>query len=702
MSSSSPTFPVDRIIPALKDAFAESRVVLLQAPPGTGKTTRIPPALLNADWLRGQSIVMLEPRRLAASGAAGFMAKQRGEAVGETIGYTIRYERKVSKSTQIEVVTEGLLTRRLQRDTELSGVGLVIFDEFHERSLHTDLAFALCRDIQQNLRDDLRLLIMSATLDLTALTKLFGEDCPLLCAQAQIHPVDVHYLSQSLSQLAQPMWRIAETTVKGVRQALSEVDGDLLVFLPGAGEIRRCQKLLADLEPTVQLCPLFGGLSFAEQQKAILPGKGRRVVLATNVAETSLTIEGISAVVDSGWERRPRFDAARGMDLLETVRISRASAEQRAGRAGRLGPGSCYRLWSQGEQGALLPHAPTQIRQADLAPLAFDLAQWGADPQALDWPESPPQERLASARQLLTQLGALNNQGRISDTGRAMAKFPAHPRIARLLVECLAQDCPELGAELATLLSEPGSYRERDLLARLEQMRREGRASMKRALRYWQKRIGGRRTGRQGKVPLHDPFQLGRLLACAFPDRLAKKRPGGAGRFLLRNGSGAVLADSGDYAGVDWLVVIELFSRDGADTQIRLAAPLMQQDVESLFAHELSWRREVVWDDSARRVVARELRRLGAIVAQERPVKAAAEDTAPALLEYVRRRGLDQLSWSRDAAQLRSRVVLLYQHFPDSDWPDWSDKALLDSLEEWLLPFLVGVRSRDSLKRIDL
>ncbi len=702
MNHSEQTYPVDHILPKLQQALQQARAAVLQAPPGSGKTTRIPPALLNSDWLQGQRIIMLEPRRLAATNAAGFMARQRGERVGKTVGFSIRYEHKTSADTRIEVMTEGLLTRRMQTDPELSGIGLVIFDEFHERSLHADLAFALCRDIHQGLREDLRLLVMSATLDVAPLSALLN-DCPVIETRGRSYPVTTRYLE------LEPAGSIADIAARGVRQALSEVEGDILVFLPGAGEIHRCQNLLAELSPKIQLCPLYGGLPFAEQERAILPGSQRRVVLATNVAETSLTIEGISAVVDSGWERRPRFDSARGLNFLETVRISQASADQRAGRAGRLAPGHCYRLWTEGAQGALLPFAPSEIRQADLAPLAFDLALWGvADASALAWLEPPASKPLDSARHLLVQLGALDQRGAVTKLGRAMADYPAHPRISRLLVAAVEQGCPGLGSELAALLSERDPFTAGDfsrsggvgdLLDRLELLRRDRSAKsavIRRAVRYWQNKT------RAGREPLPDAVQLGSLLALAYPDRLARQRQQGSDRYLLRSGRGARLSPRAVVPKAEWLVVLDVAGKDSAEAEIRLAAELTPEAVESLFGRNLEWQHEVSWDEVGNRVVAREVRRIGAIVLQERPVKARLQDTAPALLELIRRQGLGCLPWSADALQLRARVALLQSSLPESHWPDWDDRVLLESLETWLLPFLGNIRSQEGLRRLDL
>ena len=698
-----PHLPVETILPELHLALASSRTVVLQAPPGSGKTTRVPLALLDAPWLAGRRILMLEPRRLAATNAARYMATLRQEPVGQTVGYAIRYERRTGPATRLEVITEGLLTRRLQIDTELTGIGLVIFDEFHERSLQADLALALCRDVQSALRDDLRILVMSATLDVEPLARLLGG-CPIVTTSGRSFPVTINYLTDA------DQFRIAEATALGVRQALQETTGDILAFLPGSAEIHRCRDLLQDLSPKISLRPLYGGLPFADQEAAILPGPLRRVVLATNVAETSLTIEGIVTVVDSGWERRPRFDAARGMTTLETLRISRASADQRAGRAGRLGPGRCYRLWSEGTQGALLPFTPPEIRQADLAPLAFELAQWGVQEVAgLNWLDQPPHGHLSAARRLLRDLGALDENGLQTPMGREMAQYPTHPRLARLLATATAEGCPGLGSDLAALLSErdllAGPHQSAcaagasDLLERLEMLRHDRSprtAAVRRATSFW------RKLTRAGHEPTPDPETVSALLACAYPDRIGLRRKPGSRRYLLRNGQGVTLAASSVVHDAEWLVAVETVGRNASKDEIRLASGLTRATVEKLFGTGLEWQRDVGWDDSANKVLVREVRWLGAIVLQERPVAVTADDTIPALLDLIRRQGLDVLPWTRDIRQMQARAAFLHQHLAEQGWRDWSDMALMAELTDWLPAWLTTVKSRNDLKRIDL
>jgi len=693
----SKSLPIDAVLPELLTALDANSGAVLQASPGAGKTTRVPLMLLDAAWLAGRSIVMLEPRRLAATNAARYMATLLGEQVGASVGYAIRYERRVSSRTRIEVVTEGVLTRRLQADPELSGVGLVIFDEFHERNLNADLALALCRDSQLGLRDDLKLLVMSATLDAAPVAQLLGN-VPLVSSAGRVYPVEVRY------QPPRPAERMVDAVPAAVRKALNEAQGDVLVFLPGAGEIRRCAERLSGLQG-IDLRLLYGGLPFAEQELAIVPGPRRKVVLATNIAETSLTIDGIGVVVDAGYERRPRFDAARGMSALELTRISRASAEQRAGRAGRLGPGVCYRLWSEGEQGALLPFSPPEILGADLTPLALDLARWGVvDPAQLSWLDLPPFGHLAGARALLQRLGALDGRQRLTPVGERMARLPLHPRIARLLLVAESAGVAALGCDLAALLSERGpvgkeaalQVSDSDLLDRLQQLQRRGHEPEARAARYWREKFDVVAAPAEA-----DMRSVGRLLAVAFPDRIARMRESGGGRYLLSNGSGAILSPRSALQGAEWLVAVEIGVRPGGEeAEIRVGHRLDEALIDELFGAACQWQREVFWDERAGRVAAREVRRLGALLLQQRPVKTTVADAMPALLDAIRRNGLQLLEWSPGAVQLLARARLVADH--RSGWPDLSDRALLETVGDWLVPCLSGINNLAGLKKIDL
>jgi ATP-dependent helicase HrpB len=663
----------------------------------------VPLALLAAPWLNGAGIVLLEPRRLAATNAARYMAGLLGDEVGGTVGYAIRYERRVSRRTRLEVLTEGILTRRLQADPELTGIGLVILDEFHERSLNADLALALCRDAQRGLRPALRLLVMSATLDAAAVANVLG-DAPVLSSTGRNYPVAVHYLPHD------PAKPLAAAVAAGVRQALRETAGDLLVFLPGSGEIRRCAQQL-DVGDDIDLRPLYGELPFAEQERAILPGPRRRVVLATNVAETSLTIEGIGAVVDSGFERRPRFDPVAGITRLELLRISRASAEQRAGRAGRLGPGVCYRLWSEGTHGSLLPATPPEIRQADLTQLALELAHWGvSDPAGLSWLEPPPAGALQAAYDLLQLLGAVDARRHLTPLGMTMADLPLHPRLAGMMLAARAAGWTALGCDLVALLSErdlcppdwqPAHPAASDLLERLEMLRR-GRgeparlAAVRRAATFWRRRFEA--GAAHGEA---DVTAINRLLAVAFPDRIGVRRSIAADRYLLASGRGARLGPRSAVPRPALLVAAELRGTVDGEAEITVAGCLDRGDIEELFADTLNWRREVFWEETSGRAIGREVRGLGAVVVQERPATVSAAEALPLLTSLVRREGLAFLTWPPHAVQYRARLALLHRACPADGWPDVGDEALLAQLEQWLGPCLAQVRSRLDLARLN-
>lgn len=704
--------PIDNILSALKRALAAADALVLQAPPGAGKTTRVPLALLEEPWLAGKSIVMLEPRRLAAGNAARFMAAQLGEGVGETVGYAVRFERRISRKTRIEVVTEGILTRRLQTDPALEGVGLIIFDEFHERNLHSDLALALCRDAQQGLRPDLKLLVMSATLDAAPVARLLGN-APLLASEGRRYPVEIRYLTLD------PDGPAAEFTAAAVQRALRETEGDVLVFLPGAGEIRRCQHLLAPVAAAglILLQPLYGDLPYAEQERAILPGPRRKVVLATNIAETSLTIEGVRIVVDSGLMRQSRFNVGAGISRLETTRVSKASADQRAGRAGRLGPGICYRLWSEGLHGSLLPFTPPEIRSADLTPLALELANWGvADAATLAWLDPPPTGALAGARQLLQVLGALDAPGRITELGKAMASLPVHPRLARLLVAARQSEDASLGCDVAALLSERDIFRlarpahpaDSDLIDRLEALnawRHRGRApaeveasacaAVHRVARHLRKFVGAG-TAETKETPM--AARLARLLAPAFADRLAQEREPGSGRYLLAGGQGGKLSSRTAVRGRKWLLALEIEGGKLAEGLIHRASAIPAEVLEEITA-DIPWRREAGWEGE--RATAREVRRLGELVLASRPVAATAEEVAGMLLQLLRREGVELLHWHPVARQFAARVRFLAAALPGEEWPDFSFSHLLADAENWLPPFLGTARSRLDLTRLD-
>lgn len=692
--------PVHDALPALRDALAERGAAVLVAPPGAGKTTLVPLALLDAPWLGARRILMLEPRRLATRMAARRMAQSLGEPVGQTVGYRVRMETRVSARTRIEVVTEGIVTRMVQHDPVLADVGLVIFDEYHERTLHADLALALVAQSRALVREDLRLLVMSATLDAEPVARLLG-DAPVIRSEGRMFPVETRYVEPRHDA------RLEATVVRATLDALDREDGDVLVFLPGAAEIRRVAERLsgAGLPSSTRVVPLYGDLPPAAQDDAVRPSApgARKIVLATSIAETSLTIEGVRIVIDSGLARVPRFSPRTGMSSLETVRVSRASADQRRGRAGRVAPGTCYRLWAEQEQRHLVPHRAPEILEADLAPLALELAAAGVrDPASLAWLDAPPPAALAQARELLTELGALDAAGRITARGRRMADLPLHPRLAHMLLEGASAGQGALACDVAALLEERDildDVRDADIQARLEALRSGLRAHPDRVRRVREsasqlRRVIGARDGAR------DTGATGLLLAFAYPDRVGQRRPGGSGRFLLRNGNGAAFAEPQALSASPYIVAAELDARR-PESRIFLAASLAADDLVAHFGDQIVGEGIIAWDDDQRAVVARRVTRLGAIVLGD----AALRDPDPArvaeaLLEGVRRLGVAALPWSDAARRVRERLGFL--HALDPAWPDVSDLALERTFGDWLAPHLLGLTRLDQIARLDL
>lgn len=734
MKNSQFSLPIDAALPELRAAVAAHANVVLQAPPGAGKSTGVPLALLAEQSLSAGKIVMLEPRRLAARAVATRMAQMLGEPVGRTVGFRTRLESRAGKSTRIEVVTEGILTRWLQRDATLEGVALVIFDEFHERSLNADLGLALCLDAQAEVREDLRILVMSATLDATAVARLLG-DAPIVTAEGRAFEVETHWVTAGAANRGARDIDIAVRMARTIAQAIKHDAGDILAFLPGQAEIRRTQQQLQEqsLPRPVTVLPLFGDLSAVEQDAALRPGDAhhRKVVLATNIAETSLTIEGVRVVVDSGLARRARFDPATGMSGLETVRISRASADQRRGRAGRLGPGVCYRLWSETENAALAAHTAPEILEADLAPVALDLAEWGiVDPRTLRWLDPPPAATFAQARDLLRSLEAIDVQGRITPHGRALARLGTHPRLAHMIVRGAELGLQRLALEIAAVLGErdllrwSGSRRDADLRLRIEALRR-GRVddphvaadvrvdggARQRALRSVE--VLGRqlaptqpvpaRGGRQGAGAAETDADIGRLVAFAYPDRIAQSR-GAGGRYLLAGGRGARLTEAQSIAQAEFLVVADLDAGE-REALIRLAAPLPRATLETDFASLIEHRQRFEWDAREQAVVAQDERWLGAIRLGERRLENpdSARMTS-ALLTGINELGLDALPWSKEARALRQRLGFAREvdTRAQQPWPDVGDAALSATLDTWLAPWLTGMSRRDHLARLDM
>ncbi len=705
--------PVYTVLPRLLAALAERRTAVLQAPPGAGKSTGVPLALLAADWLAGQRLLMLEPRRLAARAVAERMAALLGERPGETVGYRMRLDTRVGPRTRIEVVTEGILTRQLQHDPELAGTGLVVFDEFHERNLQADLGLSLLLDVRAHLRPELRLLMMSATLDAQPLAALLGG-APVVTAEGLSHPVETTYLSRPAGP------DLIAAVCAACERALATQAGDVLVFLPGAGEIRRAAAALAEAarRARARITPLYGDLPPAEQNRALAPAPAgeRKLVLATNIAETSLTIEGVRVVVDAGLERRPHFDPRSGLSRLETVQISQASADQRRGRAGRLGPGACYRLWTEAQHRQLRPRTPPEIEAADLAPLALELACWGASgPEALAWLDPPPPGAWAQARELLTWLGALDADGRVTAHGRDMAELGAHPRLAHLLLEGRRLGSGATACALAALLSERDvlagtpELRDADLRSRLELLAsrssqgaagtRGGLGRVRRALELF-----ARRLQVSADAAELEPAAAGRLLALAYPDRIARARAGGRGRYLLSGGRGAYFAEPQALAGAELLVVAELDAGQ-REARIHLAAPLSAGELEAALGDLIRATDSVAWDARAGAVVSQRQTRLGALVLSDAPLPAPDPGAvASALLDGIRSLGLECLPWDRETRQWQARVALVRRVEPEAaePWPDLSDAALLATLDRWLSPWLGGCSRREHLARLDL
>ena len=674
--------PVDSVLPELLAALARRSESVLVAPPGAGKTTRAPPAISQAAWAAGGKIILLSPRRIAARAAAARMASEMGERVGETVGYRVRLDARVSAQTRIEVVTEGVFTRLIQSDPELRGVVAVLFDEFHERSLDGDLGLALAREAQGALRPDLRLIVMSATLDASRVARLLG-DAPVIVSEGRMYPVTLRYRPR------EPRAPLEEEVASATRRALAEDDGSVLVFLPGAREIERtAERLRATLGDTqIDVRPLYGAMSGADQDAAIAPApEGRRkIVLATSIAETSLTIEGVRIVIDSGLARRPTFEPSLGLSRLETVRASQAAIAQRAGRAGRLAPGVAVRLWSEGETRALPEFDRPEILDADLSSLALDLAAWGvSDPQTLAWLDPPPKIAWNEAIALLKRIGALDDAGALTAHGRAVAALPLPPRLAHMVIKAAGNGEALLAARIALVLTEQGlGGRSADLRDRLNRFATERgqRAEAARGLALRLDRAGGERDA-------IDIDRAGAVLALAFPDRVAKARGDG---FVMANGRAAAIDAGEPLAQAPFAVIADIAGSAGR-ARVLLGAPISPSEIEAMFGDAIQARASVAIDPATGAVRGRRIRTLGRLTLSEAPLeRLTGGDLSKALLNAVREQGLALLAWDETSLQARARVALM-RELDGEMWPDWSDEALLASLEAWLAPALAGVQ----------
>ena len=712
------SLPIDPVLPRLQEALRAHTNAVVQAPPGAGKTTRVPLALLNESWLQGQRILLLEPRRLAARNAAQRMALELGEALGESVGYRIRNETRVGPLTRIEVITEGILTRMLQSDPMLTGVGAVIFDEFHERNLHSDLGLALCLDVQTGLREDLRLIVMSATLDTAAVAKVL-RNAPIIASEGRSFAVETRYLERE-SATPEP------AIIAKVVEAIANETGSILVFLPGVADIRRVEKRLNEVlnNPAVQIVPLYADLSWEMQQRAILaplPAM-RKVVLATTIAETSLTIEGIRIVIDSGLRRVPRFDPRSGMTRLETVKISQASAEQRQGRAGRLEPGICYRSWTKSTHATLTPQTAPEILESDLSGLALELANWGIpSPSSLAWLDDPPKAAFAQAQDLLLRLGAIDVQYRITPLGKEMSALAVHPRLAHMMLKAKALKLGGLACEIAALLDERDIIKlqddkNADLRLRVEALRHIAREPSRhsydgRAVDYGISQRVLKSTAqhcRQLNVkPGGDIDQTGLLLAFAYPDRIAQMRAGAIGHYRLANGRGAMLINNENLGTAEFIVAANLDDR-AREARIFLGAPISRADIVTHLSDLLKTASVIQWSERDKAVLCRRQIQLGELILQDEvAANPDADCVLQELLKGIREQGLSVLPWAEATRHWLARLNFLRQfklkfETQDLELPDMSDSALIATLENWLAPHISRLSRLSQLQSLDL
>ena len=690
--------PVVEVIPEIQEKLKTDTTLIVKAPPGAGKSTLVPLTLMNEPWLKGQKILMLEPRRLAAKTIATRMADLLGEQIGESVGFRIRFENRVGPNTQIEVVTEGILTRMIQQDNGLEGVGLVIFDEFHERSIHADVAMALCREAQQILRPDLRIMVMSATLDMPELSAMLNAS--VVISEGRQYPVEINYSGESDMRL------LPELAARVVKSALQKHDGDILVFLPGQGEIRKCEEFLRNSTKEVMIHPLYGQLSPNKQFAAIMPNREgkRKIVLATSIAETSLTIEGVKVVVDSGFGRTSRFDPNSGLSRLETVQVSKDSADQRAGRAGRLSAGVCYRMWTLATQSRLKEHGTPEIEQADLSSLVLDMAQWGiVDPQQLSWLTPPPKGHVAQASELLHELEALENS-RITEHGKQLHRLPTHPRIAHMLIRAKEEGQLDLATDIAAIVEERDPLPKEagiDINLRIDALRR-----------YRKENVGGRKLARIEKIAdqyrrtfkieadnnPHSDFETGLLIAYAYPERIACARPGNNAQFQMANGRFASAGHRDDLAHEPWLAVAHVNDRDGSG-KIFMAAPLNPTDLQPL----VKTQEVITWDTRKGGLIATLDMRIGSIILKSTPLPDPDDSQLiKAITDAVQKEGGTLLNWNEDVEQWQNRVLSLRKWNPQEGWPDVSMETLLLTNAEWLSPYLSNIKKPEALKKINL
>ncbi|TWD53186.1 ATP-dependent helicase HrpB [Agrobacterium vitis] len=680
-----PVYPVSEILPPLAAALAAGNRAVVSAPPGAGKTTLIPLSLLDQPWRGDGRIILLEPRRLAARAAASRMASLLGEQVGQTVGYRMRLDNRISASTRIEVVTEGVFARMILEDPELSGISTVLFDEFHERSLDADFGLALALDCQSALRDDLRLIVMSATLDVERVAVLM-DNPPVLESAGRGFPIDIRHRDRPGTE------RIEDSMVSAILDAHTNETGSILAFLPGQAEIRRvAERLEGWLPASTLIAPLYGNLTQGEQDQAIKPAPAgtRKLVLATSIAETSITIDGVRIVIDSGLQRLPVYEASTGMTRLETVKVSRASADQRAGRAGRTEPGIAIRLWHAGQTAALPAFTPPEILSSDLSSLVLDMAHWGVtEPAALCFIDQPPKAPLQEARNLLMSLGALDEQGRLTTKGKTMRGLGLPPRLAAMVIAAAEDGHGKTASELSVLITEQGlGGNDLDLDERLRRFRQDRGERANAARKLAERLIKDFPRGQNSP----SPASAGQLLLHAYPDRIAFKR-GGRGRYVMANGRGAEIAETERLAASDMLVIADLTGR-AAQARILSAAEIRLADVEAYLPEAITQGDESFFDLNAKEVRARRVKRIGAIILEETPLaKPTGEAATKALADGLRQIGLDRLEFSKSAEQLRQRIGFLHRSI-GAPWPDMSDEALLERLDEWFIPFQTGVRS---------